>query len=306
MSIFSKIYGRLFSNRYARLIDEFKENQRQHLFNQRRYMLEQQILSSNQRGVTDEKYCDHHVIVSLTTYGKRIYDVHLTIESIMEQTMRPNRLLLWLDDSFQQSSLPRALQLLQKRGLEIMYCKDIRSYTKLIPSLRLCPNDVIITIDDDLIYDFDLLERLIQAYQKDSSYIYCHRYHQILKDDDGNILPYNKWNLVCNDMEASHLNFATGVGGVLYPPHSLDDEVLNEDVFMDICPYADDVWFKAMALKKGTFVKKVYSHSKYNEDFLLNMEAQSQGLQQLNVAQQLNDKQLHAVFTRYSLYSLLK
>lgn len=306
MSMQSMIPRKLFGNKYAKFIDELKENQRQLLFNQRKYMLEQQILLSNQGGVTDEKYCDYQIIVSLTTYGKRIYDVHLTIESIMEQTMRPNRILLWLDESFQQSPLPRALQLLQKRGLEIMYCKDIRSYKKLIPSLIRFPNDVIITIDDDVIYEFDLLERLIQAYQNDPSYIYCHRYHRISKDAKGNILPYNNWNLVCNDMDASHLNFATGVGGILYPPHSLDDEVINEDVFMKICPYADDIWFKAMAIKKGTLVKKVYSRNKHSEDFLLNIEAQLQGLQQLNVAQQLNDKQLHSVFTRYSLYSLLK
>lgn len=306
MSILSNIFGGFFCNKYARLIDELKENQRQHLFSQRKYMLEQQILYSNECGITDEKYCDGQIIVSLTTYGKRIYDVHLTIESIMEQTMRPNRILLWLDYSFQKQSLPRALQLLQKRGLEIMYCEDIRSYKKLIPTLKRFPNDVIITIDDDVIYEFDLLEHLIHAYQENPSYIYCHRYHKMLKNNKGLLLPYNNWELVCNNIEPSHLNFATGVGGILYPPHSLDDEVLNENIFMELCPYADDVWFKAMAIKKGTLVKKVYSHSKYGEDFLLNLDAQSQSLQQVNVGNQLNDKQLHAVLTKYSLYSLLK
>lgn len=32
-----------------------------------------------------------------------------------------------------------------------------------------------------------------------------------------------------------------GVGGILYLPHSLDKEVFNDDVFMDICLNADDV-----------------------------------------------------------------
>ncbi len=306
MNILSRISEKLFGNKLTKSIAELKDNQRQQLFVQRKYLLEQRIMSSETKGVTDEKYCDKQIIVSLTTYGNRIYDVHLTIESIMEQTMLPNRIILWLDNSFQNTLLPCALKLLQKRGLEIKYCRDIRSYTKLIPSLRHFPDDVIITVDDDLIYEFDLLERLIQAYQENPSYIYCHRYHRMLKDKHDILLPYNKWSLVYNDMQPSHLNFATGVGGVLYPPHSLDDEVLNEDVFLKLCPYADDVWFKAMALKKGTLVKKVHSHSRYSEDFLLNMDAQSQCLQQMNVGNQFNDKQLHAVFTRYSLYPLLK
>ena len=62
-------------------------------FNQKKYILEQNILYSQASGVTNEKYCDHDIIVSLTTYSKRIYDVHLTIESIMEQTMKANRII---------------------------------------------------------------------------------------------------------------------------------------------------------------------------------------------------------------------
>ena len=56
-------------------------------FQIKRALMEQQILHSTEKGITDFKYCNHDIIVSLTTYGTRINDVAITIESIMEQTM---------------------------------------------------------------------------------------------------------------------------------------------------------------------------------------------------------------------------
>ena len=275
-------------------------------FNQKKYLLEQNILHNQESGITDEKYCAHDIIVSLTTYSKRIYDVHLTIESIMEQTMKANRIILWLDYSFEKQALPKALQLLQKRGLEIKYCKDIRSYKKLIPALKKYPDDAIITIDDDVLYEFDLLEKLIMAYQEDPSYIYCNRHHLMLPDGKGKLLPYMQWKWNYTDQNASIWNFPTGVGGVLYPPHSLDEEVLNESVFLDICKYADDVWFKAMAMKKGTLSKKVYTHDFESKDFLVIENVQDIALARINTqANCLNDKQITDVFNKYNLWENL-
>lgn len=277
------------------------------MYFQKKYILEQNILYRNEPGISAEKYCDHDIIASITTYGKRIYDVHLTIESLMEQTMKANRIILWLDYSFENRPLPNALRLLQERGLEIMYCKDIRSYKKLIPALKAFPEDVIITFDDDVVYEFDLLERFITAYRENPSYIYCGRMHRMNFDKKGELQPYSKWEWNQNNVEASILNFPTGVGGILYPPNCLDEEVFNESVFMDICKYADDIWFKAMAIKNGTLTKKVYTHSSRGDDYLVNEEVQDVGLGKINIAgKYLNNRQLTDVFSKYNLYGLLK
>lgn len=289
------------------MIKTTNQNVKQLLFNQRKYILEQNILHDSTPGISQERYCDHDIIVSLTTYSKRIYDVHLSIESIMEQTMKANRIILWLDYSFENKTLPKALQLLQKKGLEIKYCKDIRSYKKLIPTLKICPNDAIITIDDDLIYEFDLLEKLINAYLKDNSYIYCNRQHRMKLDKNGNLLPYLKWEWLCPNKDPNIMNFPTTGGGTLFPPNSLDKEVFNENVFLDICKYADDIWFKAMAMKKGTLSKKVHTHSNDGNDFIEIDNVQDIGLKTINTqGEMLNDKQIQAVFTKYNLYSLLQ
>lgn len=288
-------------------VHELKRIEAAHHYEIRRNQLIEHMMYGKERGVTSEKYTDHEIIVSLTTYGKRIYDVAFTIESIMQQSMKANRIVLWLDHSFDNKRLPQALVEQQKRGLEIAFCTDIRSYTKLVPALRRFPNDAIITIDDDALYDYDLLERLIVPYLEDSSYIYCYRYHRMKFDSEGQLLPYMQWDWACKNMEASHLNFLTGVGGVLYPPHSLSDEVTNEDVFLDICKHADDVWFNAMAIMNGTKVKKVYTRNETCEEYLLNQEVQDVGLLNINtVGEQLNDKQIHAVFSKYDLYKIVK
>ena len=206
-----------------------------------------------------------------------------------------------IDNSFKNQHLPVSLQLLQKRGLEIKYCSDIKSYKKLIPAIKEFPESTIITIDDDLIYDYDLLEHLIIAYLKDPQYIYCHRMHKIKLDkSQKSIQPYFNWEWESDDLKASHLVFPTGCGGVLYPPHCLDDEVTNETVFLDICKYADDIWFKAMALKKGTKAQRVFSRKP--NSYIVNESVQDMGLININGKYNMNDIQLKAVFTKYNLY----
>lgn len=149
------------------------------IYQNRKDRLTELALCSSTKGISKERYCQKEVIVSLTTYGKRLYDVYLAIESIMQQSMKPNRIVLWLGDELKNRPLPRILGFQQQRGLEIVFCKDIYSYTKLIPALRKFPNDIIITVDDDLIYNVDMVERLVGAYIDDPSYIYCCRMHKM-------------------------------------------------------------------------------------------------------------------------------
>lgn len=119
---------------------------------------------STESGIEQTKFCDHEVVVSLTTYGKRLYEVASTIESIMQGTMKPNRIVLWLEEGLKDTPLPILLQRQQTRGLEIGYCEDLRSYKKLIPTLIKYPDAVIITIDDDAIYNCDVVEKLVNTY----------------------------------------------------------------------------------------------------------------------------------------------
>lgn len=271
----------------------------------RRNQLIDHLIHDTQSGVTQNRYTDHDIIVSITTFGQRIHEVSLAIESIMQQTMKANRICLWLDNGFQGQSLPRSLALQQKRGLEIFFCEDIRSYKKLIPQMQQTPKDAIITIDDDILYDYDVLEHLILAYLAAPNMIHCCRAHKIKLGEDGSILPYHQWESRFSEPGSSRLLFLTGGGGTIYPPNSLDPEVFDQDTFMRICPDADDVWFTAMAIKKGTPINKVFTRSKNGEEYLENSSLGENRLSHKNVTLGGNDRQISAVFSRYDLMNKL-
>jgi hypothetical protein len=257
-------------------------------------------LNSNIPGISSDKYCDNEIIVSLTTYDRRLFEVYLAIESIMQQSLKPNRIVLWLGYELENTEIPIVLKNQQKRGLEINYCKDIKSYKKLIPALKAFPSAVIITIDDDNIYNFDLIENLVNAYKKIPELIFCTKLHRMKLIGRNKLEKYAKWTSHYEKFYVSPLNFPTGNGGILYPPHCFNEEVFNENVFMDICKYADDVWFKAMALLNGVMAQKIFTH-----DCLSNYNAQHTSLSSINIGKRMNDIQLKAVFDKYNLYERL-
>lgn len=257
-------------------------------------------------GVSTERYMPHDIVVSLTTYGKRIWDVYLAIESIMQQTLKPNRILLNLDYSFKGAHLPITLQRQMNRGLEINYCKDIRSYKKLIPTLLKYPDDAIVTIDDDLVYDNDILEKLINSYQTDNHSILAARVLKIEHDVKRRLLPYREWKIANEEIEPIW-NFLTGGGGTLYPPHCLDEEIFNQEAFMRLCPYGDDIWFTVMAKLKGTSIKKIVTRHTSGNDFTSNPYIQDIGLcvENNSLTSSRNDVQIKATFREYKIDKLL-
>jgi hypothetical protein len=224
----------------------------------------------------------------------------------MEQTVKPNRIILWLaEDEFNLANLPHSLLKLADRGLTIEFCKDIKSYKKLVPALNKYPDDVIITVDDDVLYPFDLIENLISSYKKNPDLIHFCRGHRMKLGKNGFLIEYLEWDFFIRDFQISKLNFPTGVGGVLYPPRSLYPDVTNEDLFMSLAPKADDIWFKAMALLNGTLSKKAYTHNADGIDYVeLEREAQTETAL-FNTNQYENDEQLKAVFSEYGLYDML-
>ncbi|MDE6418882.1 MAG: hypothetical protein K2K49_06715, partial [Duncaniella sp.] len=52
-------------------------------FEQMKMMLENEILDTDRRGVAPQTDTDREIVVSLTTYGRRLRTVHLTIASLM-------------------------------------------------------------------------------------------------------------------------------------------------------------------------------------------------------------------------------
>lgn len=269
-------------------------------FDRWKSIIEQETLNNTEPGISDERYCNNEIVVSLTSYGKRVETVYLAIASMMRQSLKPNRIVLWLGEEFKDKRLPATLRLLQKRGLEIRFCKDIRSYTKLIPSLEEFPDAAIITIDDDMIYDFELVDRLIRAHIMEPKTVWCLRMTEITFGSNGEIAPYKRWTPGKTEHE-SPMNFATGVGGILYPPHIFTDEILDREKFMSLAPTADDLWFKAMEITSGVKVKKIPTKNPSGEDYISGIVPHSEGLAGHNVDNGGNDATIRALSSYFDL-----
>lgn len=200
------------------------------------------------------------LIVSLTSFPARIKTVSYTIESILLQKKKANMVLLWLGyDKFpnKEKDLPKRLLRLTQFGLTIKWCKDIRSYTKLVPSLEAFPDDIIVTADDDIWYPPQWLERLYNSYLKDPSIIHAHRVLQVTATD-GIINKYIDWGTqIFAPQEPSYCWHITGTGGVLYPPHCLYKDICDREKFLLMAPSVDDIWFWVMAILKHTRVKVI-------------------------------------------------
>lgn len=258
-------------------------------------------LDSNRPLTTSTRYGENEVILSFTTYNKRIHDIHLVLESIANQTIKPNKVVLWLDEEeFSISTVPAAVKSYITRGLEVNFCKNYRSFKKIIPTLIKYPHANIITIDDDIIYPHDMVEQLVNEHYKNPKLIIGHRGHKI-KHIGPSVAPYKQWKKNIDFDLPSHDILLTGCGGIFYPCNSLDKEVTNIDKFMSLCPNADDIWLKVMAFKAGTMNKLVCTGQSYDDRFISINLSQDIGLNKSNVDNNHNDSQLKNAMEYYKI-----
>lgn len=244
------------------------------------------------------------LVVSLTSYGTRVRDVHVVLESLFQQVEKAKRIVLWLDEAeYQPTSIPLSLRQAQRRGLEIRFCRNIRSYKKIIPSLVLYPDDVIVTVDDDVMYPDDFLSRLEAAHDQQAACVIAYRAHR-MRIEGATLKPYLSWQKCVEDVEPAFDIFPTGAGGVLYPPRCFAEEVGREDLFMSLCPTADDVWLKAMTLKVGIRSWVVPGVHAWSELPPFIADTQEDCLAKENVRSG-NDLQIKRVFDRFSLWPRL-
>ncbi len=255
-------------------------------------------LFSNKSGVNSSS----DVIISLTTFPKRFNNIYIVIESILNQSYKPKKVRLYLSkEEFSEDINDKKIKRLIKRGLEIIYVNEnLKSYKKLLYSLKEFNNYKIITIDDDAIYKKDFIKNLINESNKNPNLIIANRCVKITKTHDNDLEKYINWK-PAKVKSISFNNFATGLGGILYPPGSLNLEVFNKYEFTKICKDADDIWFKAMSLLNNT--KVLYTG---RNDYYSIKRFQLSPLWFENVTNGKNDEKIKKTFEHYKLISKIE
>ena len=233
--------------------------------------------------ITKPKKVLSDVIVSLTSYPARLGQLHMVIRSLLKQRVAPKKIILYLGNDTKDSDIPQKLKKLTKYNFEIRTgYKDIKPHKKYFFAMQEFPENTIITVDDDLLYDKNLVKELTECAAKNPGCVCARRVNLITKDENGNLNPYSKWKWEYKkETTPSHTLIATGCGGILYPAHCLPPETFDMEAIKEICLNTDDIWLKFMELKND--VKVVFSNNKVIHPLTLR-HTQESGLLQTNTS----------------------
>lgn len=227
------------------------------------------------------------IVIALTSFPPRYKTLFLVIRSLLHQKIRVSKIVLYLYKG-EAEELPKKLLKLKKHGFEIkLVDENLGPHKKYFYALQEYSDKVVITVDDDIIYQKTLVSDLYNSYKKNSNCIIANRVHFIIKDKAQKISSYNNWKKEYTiETMPSHSLIAIGCCGVLYPPNIFPKEVFCIDAIKKYCLNADDIWLKFMELKNN--IKVLYSGSK-NYLPLCIRNTQGTGLFHINTECNKND-----------------
>lgn len=282
---FTKLYGRLCSDNYLwfKLMSPLRTIVRR---------LGNRILPSYLSRHSESPRVYPKLLVSLTSYPARINDVWKVVECLKRQTVLPEKIILWLSyEQFNNRTCIPAEILNQEDGMfEVRLVEgNIRSHKKYYYALQQYPDWTIITCDDDVFYDSNMIKRLVDTSRLYPGCVVANHSTEISFGITGDVVSYADWDII-EKPGLSRNRCQIGIGGVLYPPHSLDEMVFDKDAFMREAPYADDLWLNAMARLNNVPVVQA------SKRFLpLPVVCNSTSLSDINNGENKNDTQLASI-----------
>ena len=245
---------------------------------------------------------EKNVVVSLTTFPARGNNVYLCLNSILRQGVRAEKVILWLAKSQfpNKYDLPKSILNLEKYGLDIRFCDDLKSYKKVFYAAQEYSDKIIVTADDDVLYPENWLDNLIKTSRLYPNCVVCYRAHRVVFDGD-NVAPYSQWiGMSPNEKGPSKALVPIGVGGVLYPRAFFNGVELNAKTICEICPTTDDLWLKILGVLRGYKAVKVHANS---IEWFTIKSSQKVTLVSQNVNCNLNDISLKKLMLHYKVTS---
>lgn len=219
--------------------------------------------------------------ISITSIFCRQAPLAASLNSILSQTGNIDKIYLnlseepyLLDDGFKNRNITdRSLKETLKNDLiEVCWVKNTGPHRKLLPTLQKHFDDdcVIITLDDDFVFNPKLIESLVNTYKETPEHVITARkWHLDISKGWSNLSYYNR---LTPKLGAKLEYFHTGGAGTLYSPShfaKVKDKMFDESVYMNICKYADDVWFNMCRIKSQTkcrWIKIDYRTSPMRKD----------------------------------------
>lgn len=186
------------------------------------------------------------IIVSMTTWKDRIQNIPKVLNSILQQTVKPNQIVVNLSkDEFKSiDELPKEVyEFVCKNNIEInLVDGNTKVYKKIIPTMLIHKNDLVLSIDDDFIYPNTMIADFYKAYKQTPN-----------QPISGNRI--SKFNLNC------HCGCASLVQYKFYNIY-----IENYLKYYQHCP-SSDIFFTITAYKNG------YTYARTSNIYFNNMES---------------------------------
>ena len=227
------------------------------------------------------------IIISMTSYKDRFRYAHRTIRSLIMQNYRDMQIILFLNkDDYVKSDVFSDLLKFDFSVEE--FTNNYRSYIKFVPAFERYPAAIIVTADDDMYYRKNWLSELVAAHESYPRSIVGHRGLEVGHINGDSFTSYKTWSKATVNTPSTSL-FLTGVGGVLYPPGTLNRQVLDMDLAMKLASNADDIWLFFMSRLSKSEVRVIETSNK--EPYFW-FGSQKRALRHQNVTQDYNDEQM--------------
>ena len=132
-------------------------------------------MKNEKSSLIKNQFCElkkkERIIITMTSWKKRIGIVHESLLSLINNYPKPDKVVLNLAiEEFpnKNKDLPESLlSLLQYENFEIFWVeKNTNVFKKLIPTLYRYKDDLIVTTDDDIIYPNNLIEIIVNEYRE--------------------------------------------------------------------------------------------------------------------------------------------
>lgn len=194
------------------------------------------------------------LIVSFTSIPRRMENVPAVIESIVKQTKVPDKIVLYLhEDDFPSKSIPNSVSMLTEKYnfFEIRWPeRNLGVHLKIIPALKDFPNDLIVNIDDDMIYDEEFIQKLVECHLENPGCVCCNFCHGVKYENDAfRVVKVPQYTGVSNK---SVMNRLLSGHGSLYPPHIFDGTcIFDSDAMLAIAKTHDEIWMWGNLFMKG-------------------------------------------------------
>ncbi len=235
-------------------------------------------------------------IVSLTSWEPRFDVLPIALKSLLLQTRKPDRIILYLGSDVEPDSVPDEVRQFEQKGVEIRFVNEnLRAHKKYYYAMKEYPDSTIITVDDDVIYSPFTISSLIKCNKRNKNCVCARRTHRMVFSK-GQLMPYNEWKFDSTDKVPCFDLMGTGVGGIMYPPHCLHTDLFDKKLLKQIAFTNDDLWLKGMEMLCETKIKSVNCLWKHPISLL---HDDKDALYNMNVLNNENDRILDRLQKQY-------